>query len=146
MILFRLIGIGLVSTALVLSGCTPTSKVDAVGATLSGSSEVPAVTSSGRGTLEASLNRRTSVLTWLLTYSALSGPTTAGQFHGPALPGSSAGVVVSMTGDLSSPIRGEATLTPAQIADLVAGKWYVNLLTEANANGEIRGQIYVTPR
>jgi hypothetical protein len=144
--LFRLIGISLVSIALALSGCAPkTSNAKAVSATLSGSSEVPKVVTSGRGTLDATLNRRTNVLTWLLTYSALNGPATAGRFHGPAMPGSNADVVVSMTGDLSSPIRGEAALTPAQTADLAAGEWYVNLPTEANVDGEIRGQIYVAP-
>jgi hypothetical protein len=32
-------------------------------------------------------------------------------------------------------------LTDAQIAQLEAGKWYVNIHTEANKPGEIRGQL-----
>ncbi len=32
-------------------------------------------------------------------------------------------------------------LTPLQVADLMAGKWYVNLHTAANPGGEIRGQV-----
>ena len=38
-----------------------------------------------------------------------------------------------------------ATITPAQAADLVEGKWYVNLHTAAHPGGEIRGQVSVHP-
>ncbi len=41
---------------------------------------------------------------------------------------------------LASPIKGEATLTDAQAADLAAGKMYFNIHTMANPGGEIRGQ------
>ena len=40
-----------------------------------------------------------------------------------------------------NPIKGEATLTDAQAADLQAGKWYFNVHTAANKGGEIRGQV-----
>ena len=42
---------------------------------------------------------------------------------------------------LASPLKGEATLTDAQAADLAAGKWYFNVHTAANKGGEIRGQV-----
>ncbi len=71
----------------------------------------------------------------------MTGPVTAGHFHGPAAAGANAGVVVPFAGSLASPITGSATLTDAQIADLKAGKWYVNLHTAANPGGEIRGQV-----
>jgi len=32
-------------------------------------------------------------------------------------------------------------LTDTQAADLLAGKWYFNIHTEANRPGEIRGQV-----
>ena len=38
-------------------------------------------------------------------------------------------------------LKGEATLTPEQAADLEAGKWYFNIHTEKNKGGEIRGQV-----
>jgi hypothetical protein len=101
----------------------------------------PGVTSSGKGTATVSLDTATKTLTWTVDYSALSGPVTAAHIHGPAAPGANAGVVVPFTGNLASPIKGSATLTDAQIADLEAGKWYVNLHTEANKAGEIRGQL-----
>ena len=121
------------------------SSSNAMMARLSGASEVPPVMSSASGTVEASLNKQTNELSWTVTYSGLSGPATGAHFHGPAMAGANAGVVVPMTGSLTSPIRGVASLTAAQVADLMAGKWYVNLHTAANPNGEIRGQIPARP-
>ncbi len=121
------------------------SSSNAMMARLSGASEVPPVMSSASGTVEASLNKQTNELSWTVTYSGLSGPATGAHFHGPAMAGANAGVVVPMTGSLISPIRGVASLTAAQVADLMAGKWYVNLHTAANPNGEIRGQIPARP-
>jgi hypothetical protein len=96
------------------------------------------VSSSGKGTATASLDSNTKTLTWTVDYSGLSGPATAAHIHGPADPGANAGIVVPFSGNLASPIKGSATLTDAQIAQLEAGKWYVNIHTEANKPGEIR--------
>ena len=112
---------------------------------LSGASEVPPVASNASGTVELNLNKQTNELSWTVTYTGLSGPATGAHFHGPAMAGANAGVVVPMTGSLTSPIRGTASLTAAQAADLMAGKWYVNLHTAANPNGEIRGQFPARP-
>ena len=98
----------------------------------------PGVSSSGKGTATASLDSNTKTLTWTVDYSGLSGPATAAHIHGPADPGANAGIVVPFSGNLASPIKGSATLTDAQIAQLEAGKWYVNIHTEANKPGEIR--------
>lgn len=144
---------GLLATILGLGACGSmkpmmpmmSSSSSAMMARLSGASEVPPVMSSASGTVEASLNKQTNELSWTVTYSGLSGPATGAHFHGPAMAGANAGVVVPMTGSLISPIRGVASLTAAQVADLMAGKWYVNLHTAANPNGEIRGQIPARP-
>jgi hypothetical protein len=45
---------------------------------------------------------------------------------------------------VDSSIKGSATQTAAQVNDLKAGKWYVNLYTAANPGGEAPGQIAVT--
>ena len=37
---------------------------------------------------------------------------------------------------LTSPIKGDATLTDAQAADLAAGRWYFNVHTAAHAAGD----------
>ena len=105
----------------------------------------PGITSSGKGAATASLDTATRPLTWTVEYSGLSGPATAAHIHGPADPGADAGVVVPFTGNLASPIKGSATLTDTQIAQLEAGKWYVNIHTAANKGGEIRGQLVHAP-
>jgi len=102
---------------------------------------VPPNPSPGTGSLDARLNTDSRVLKWKVTYAGLTGPVTAAHFHGPAAPGVNAGVVVPFSGDLSSPVTGESTLTSAQVADLMAGKWYVNLHTAAHPGGELRGQV-----
>ena len=101
----------------------------------------PGVASSGKGTATASLDTNTKTLTWTVDYSGLSGPATAAHIHGPADPGANAGIVVPFTGNLASPIKGSATLPDAQIAQMEGGKWYVNIHTEANKPGVIRGQL-----
>jgi CHRD domain len=109
-------------------------------ADLKASNEVPAVDSKGSGTLEATYDTATKKLTYTATYKDLTGPATAAHFHGPADAKTNAGVVVPAK-DAASPIKGEATLTDAQAADLAAGKLYFNVHTAANKGGEIRGQV-----
>jgi len=128
----------------VLSACgTMRSDTVRLGGTLTGAQEVPPVATAGTGTLDATFDKSTRKLTYTVTHSGLSGPATAGHFHGPAAPGTNAGVVVPFA-NAASPIHGEATLTEAQAADLLAGRWYVNIHTQAHPGGEIRAQ--VTPR
>jgi hypothetical protein len=115
----------------------------ALTARLSGASEVPAVMTDATGKFEASLAAGSNLLTWKITYAGLSGPVTGAHFHGPAMAGQNAAVVVPIGAPLASPITGSATLTPSQAADLSAGKWYVNLHTAANQGGEARGQVSV---
>jgi len=110
-------------------------------ATLDGKSEVPPNASAGTGTADIDYDAATKKLSWKLTYSGLSGPATAAHFHGPADPDKNAGVAVAIPNATSSPAEGSATLTDAQAADLMAGKYYVNVHTAANPGGEIRGQV-----
>ena len=110
-------------------------------ATLDGKSEVPATTSSATGTADLDYDAASKKLSWTVTYSGLSGPATAAHFHGPAEAGKNAGVAVAIPNAASSPVKGEATLTDAQAADLLGGKYYINIHTAANPGGEIRGQV-----
>jgi hypothetical protein len=114
---------------------------DKMKATLDGASEVPANTTAGKGTADIDYDAASKKLTWKLTYSGLTGPATAAHFHGPAEAGKNAGVAVAIPGAALSPAEGSATLTDAQAADLMAGKYYVNIHTAANPGGEIRGQV-----
>ncbi|OKO71498.1 CHRD domain-containing protein [Bradyrhizobium sp. NAS96.2] len=110
-------------------------------AKLDAKSEVPANASAGTGTADIDYDAATKKLSWKLTYSGLSGPATAAHFHGPAEAGKNSGVAVAIPNATSSPVEGSATLTDAQAADLLAGKYYVNIHTAANPGGEIRGQV-----
>ena len=109
--------------------------------TLDSKSEVPPNASAGTGSADVDYDAATKKLTWKLTYSGLTGPATAAHFHGPADAGKNAGVAVAIPGATSSPAEGSATLTDAQAADLLAGKYYINVHTAANPGGEIRGQV-----
>ena len=139
----------LVAASLILGACTtpvnPNTNVVAFSGKLSASEEVPANTSTGIGMLKATFDTQANVLVWTVTYAGLTGPVTAGHFHGPALLGQNAGVALGFSGSLETPIKGTATLTPAQAADFMSGKWYVNLHTAANKGGEIRGQALLAP-
>jgi hypothetical protein len=109
---------------------------------LTAADEVPANTSPGKGEANVDYDKASKKLTYKLTYSGLTGDATAAHFHGPAAPGANAGVVIPIgSGAPASPTEGSATLTDAQAADLLAGKWYVNVHTKANPGGEIRGQV-----
>jgi hypothetical protein len=110
-------------------------------ATLSAATEVPANTSAGKGTADIDYDAGTKKLSWKLTYSGLTGPATMAHFHGPAEAGKNASVAVVIPNATSSPVEGNTTLTDAQAADLLAGKYYVNVHTAANPGGEIRGQV-----
>ncbi len=110
-------------------------------ATLDGAQQSPMLDVPGKGTAEMTYDTETKVLTWTVEYSDLSSPPAAGHFHGPADRGANADVAIPFSGDLASPIKGEATLTDAQAEALLAGKLYINLHTPAHKAGEIRGQV-----
>ena len=139
----RLSVLGVLALCLVSGAAQAETKI--FKATLSGASEVPPTTSVGTGTATVTLDTDTGKLVWDVTYSGLTGPAKAAHIHGPAGPGQNAGVVVPLKGNLASPIKGSATLTAAQMADLEAGQYYVNIHTAANKGGEIRGQLQPAP-
>ena len=130
-----------------LGACTtlqPTAHLAAFSTQLSGMNQVPPLptsVTSATGRVDAVLDQNTRVLRWKLSFRGLSGAATAGHFHGPAASGANAGVALPFKGAVTSPMDGQATLTPAQAADLLAGKWYANIHTLAFPGGEIRGQM-----
>lgn len=109
-------------------------------AALSGAAEVPPTSSAGSGAAEVTLDAEGKSLRWTITHQGLTGPVVAAHIHGPAAEGANAGPVVPLAAG-ASPITGSAAITDAQIADLKAGLWYVNLHTAAHPGGEIRGQL-----
>jgi hypothetical protein len=141
-----------VSALAVISGCgmmqpsstaMPEANLVALSTQLRAANEVPPNASQATGTVDAVLNTDTNLLRWKVSYTGLSGPITGAHFHGPAAVGANAGVVLPWPSPVTSPMEGRATLTPAQVAELVAGRWYANIHTAANPGGEIRGQMTV---
>jgi len=110
-------------------------------ATLAGAAEVPPVKSGGTGSAAVSIDTATKKVSWTVQYSGLSGPAAAAHIHCGAPAGANSGVAVSFGTSLASPFSGSGEMTDAQIADLAAGKCYVNIHTAANKGGEIRGQL-----
>jgi glucose/arabinose dehydrogenase/plastocyanin len=111
--------------------------------TLDGNQESPTpVVTAATGTGTATLDLVTNLLTWSISYTGLT--PTAAHFHGAALACANAGIQIAL--DISTnPITGSASLTATQAADLLAGRWYVNIHTAANPGGEIRGQVMPVP-
>ena len=114
---------------------------------MSGAQEVPPTRSAGTGVVSATVYPSTGAMSYKVEYAGLSGPATAAHFHGPAAPGANAPVVAPFASP-ATPISGTANLTAAQMADVMAGRWYANVHTAANPGGEIRGWLQPsrTPR
>jgi hypothetical protein len=111
---------------------------------LTGAQQVPPVQTAATGTADLTYDAATRTLTWSVTYSGLSGPATMAHFHGPAAEGKNAPPLIWLTekgATVTSPIKGQATLTPEQAQQMMAGEWYINVHTQANPSGEIRGQV-----
>lgn len=114
-------------------------------ASLSGLSEVPPNASTATGAVQAVLTGNTLVVSG--GFSALTGAFTATHIHrAPA--GSNGPVVQGLSVQLSSSFDGTYlpgsntyVLTAAQVADLVAGLYYVNVHSTVRPGGEIRGQL-----
>ncbi|MCA8976076.1 MAG: CHRD domain-containing protein [Planctomycetes bacterium] len=107
-------------------------------ATMNGAQEVPpvATAASGDAAFHIDIDGTAHVS---VAFGGLSGPPTAAHLH-QAPTGTNGGVVVPLT---LSGGRFVATFTPtaAQLAQLRADNWYVNIHTAAHPGGEIRGQL-----
>jgi hypothetical protein len=138
---FRPVLAAVALSALLFTGVPAIAEMVSYKADLKASSQVPPNDSKGTGLVDATYDTTSKKLSWTVTYSGLTGPATAAHFHGPAAADANAKVVVPHSGDLASPMKGEATLTDDQAADLQAGRWYFNVHTAAHKGGEIRGQV-----
>ena len=133
----------LVAAGYVVAASPASAQTVQLTAELSGRNEVPPLQSNGTGNLIATFDPETRVLSWTITYQGLPDLPVAMHFHGPADTSRNAGIAVPVTGNLASPIRGLATLTESQAANLLAGHYYLNVHTIAHPAGELRGQVLV---
>jgi hypothetical protein len=118
---------------------------------LSGDKEVPPVAKTGTGTADITYDPASRMVTWNVTFSGLDSQATMAHFHGPAPAGKIAGVKIWLSkkgggGTMAamtatSPLKGKATLTPAEAKQFMAGDWYVNVHTKNHPAGDIRGQV-----
>ncbi|MBS4098815.1 MAG: CHRD domain-containing protein [Sulfuricella sp.] len=112
---------------------------------LTGSQQVPAVATTGYGWFTGTYDTASKALTFSFNWQLGGSATLSGvHFHGPATVGQNAAVVVPVTGAAAANYGNSAqtvTLTAAQEADLLAGKWYFNVHSTTNPGGEVRGQM-----
>ena len=126
-------------------------------ATLNGANERPTpVTAAGTGS--ATVVQNGTTFTYTVTYSGLTGAPILSHIHGPADATKAVGVIVNF--DIGTPtgpsgtfsgtftgadIVGPSGQTPISVDSLVtlmrSGNAYVNVHTDANRAGEIRGQL-----
>jgi uncharacterized repeat protein (TIGR01451 family) len=107
-------------------------------ATLNGAQQTPPVSSTATGTASLLLSPDETTALLSLNFNGLSSTETAAHIHGPAPPGSAAGVLFPIPTGQVSDFR--ISLTPAQVLDLKNGQLYINVHSSNFPNGEIRGQ------
>ena len=100
--------------------------------------EFPPVNSAATGTFNGTYNKTSKMLMYSIVHN-VSGATAA-HFH-EAPKDSSGAVVIPIAAPYTSITNRMATLTPAQEADLLRGRLYVNIHSPSFPTGEIRGQI-----
>nr|WP_254615799.1 CHRD domain-containing protein [Cupriavidus basilensis] len=111
---------------------------------LSGAQEVPPVETKGSGSADLTYDPATRVVTWAVTLSGLPSEATMAHFHGPATSGKNASVKIWLSGKgapVTSPLKGQVTLSPADAQEFLAGEMYINVHTKDHPAGEIRGQV-----
>ncbi len=143
-------GIALCLVLMVVASADARRQATAIGliATMNAPSEVPAPTgdvSAARGafTATASQDGTGAGLDWSMTFGGLTGAATAAHIH-VAPRGQPGPVVVPLCAPCTSPASGTAAVDATVLAALQTGGAYVNVHTDRNRAGEIRGQVGVS--
>jgi hypothetical protein len=131
---------------------------------LTGYEEVPSISTAGKGTFKAQINRDTNVITFELSYSDISGAASAAHIHfgqrdvnggvsaflcggstKPACPGTTSATVTGTIGAADVVGPDAQGIAAGELAELVAairaGKAYANVHTAKHPGGEIRAQL-----
>lgn len=116
-------------------------------AALAPGNEVPPVVgSSATGSATGTVDTVSRLLSWDIAFSGFDTPVVALHFHlaPPGVPGPVALGISAISGT-ASPSVGSSVISETDLADLLAGNWYINVHSEAHPPGEIRGQVIVDP-
>jgi hypothetical protein len=131
--------------ALAMLAAAPAVQAETVAfkAALSGNAESPPVATAGSGTASVNADFGARQLSWQVAYTGLGGPPIGAHIHCGAPAGANAPIAVPLGAppNLASPIQGSGTMTDTQLQQLRSGLCYVNIHTEMNKPGEIRGQL-----
>jgi Cu/Zn superoxide dismutase len=105
---------------------------------LKGSAEVPPTDSAATGSAEVSVDTDAKTVKWTVKVDGLTGDATAAHIHGPATATEKAPPIIDMSSGI---MAGSGAITDAQIEELKAGKYYLNVHTAKFPDGEVRGQL-----
>ena len=127
------------AVAILIAGCATISSTGGTGVRLSGSQEVPPMTTiaSGSGTIMVGADKSVSGSVTTIGINA-----TAAHIHMAAM-GQNGPVIIALTktADGVWSVPAGAKLTDAQYDAFKAGNLYVNVHSDAYKGGEIRGQL-----
>jgi hypothetical protein len=139
----------LAAGVVVVAGLAAAASTYKVSATLNARQEIPkqvVKVPNATGSFSGSYveHGTTATLKWKLTYSRVGGSATAAHIH-LGKTGVAGNVIVPLcAGNCRSGMTGTAKITSKIVAQMEAGKTYVNVHTAKNPAGVIRGQVKVT--
>jgi CHRD domain-containing protein len=107
-------------------------------AEMTATAQVPPVESDATGSAELTVDTDAHTISWKVAVEGLSGEPTKEHIHGPATATENAPPEIDMSNAI---MEGSAPITDAQLADIEAGRTYVNVHTAKFPDGEIRGQV-----
>jgi hypothetical protein len=111
---------------------------------LDGLQETPPVATTATGLASATLDDVTGAMTLSGSFMNLIGTSNNFHLHGPAPPGTPAGVIQGFPFDFgvtSGTFGGNAVLSAVNVAHVLAGNTYLNVHSTFRPGGEIRGQL-----
>ena len=99
------------------------------------------------GSATVTVNTDTNFVEIMGTYSGMTSTVIGSHLHGLAGFGANASVLIGLsnTGGTSGSFSGSGTLSASNFDGLMNGQTYLNIHTQNNGGGEIRGQVVPTP-
>jgi len=122
-----------------LPAATAHARVFVYNAVISAKQETPVNATTGSGGGYFVIDTDANTVNFWISFAGLSSPENAAHIHGFAGPGTPAGVVFALPA--GNPKVGTWNYVEGQEASILAGLCYVNIHTNNNPGGEIRGQI-----